>query len=559
MVSPQAPIWRVQGFLPSWKFVHWPSFVCKILQFALRYTSLFAVYWLRDLFTLSYLSNMSSLEASWNKDRRITLSDWFRKRKETLRDKCARYGLSVIGKKPVLAERIYMYLHGETAPDENLSRVEEPAKSPAAVAQQPYNIHNEGFSLLSTATSSSQSPLVYSSVASNSKQAAPSQSAHSTSHLQSTASTAPLLATSISTSFQIPYVELRQLIREEFRRQQQQSTPDSAATQQAGSAPQQLFSAPQQTITTSLQGQLSPASSLSPESAPALPAHTTNLVMPITTPSVSVPVQAAPPIQQQQQQQPVRGASVGKNYFVLAEPPSSTLPPLSDKAVKAMQNYDYIDLSTLLPNSLYENPTNDSIVQLFATEENLFSATQSVSSSLKKPKITTVAEWLEAWNIYIRGMVHFHPSLAPSMLAYQESICTLQRSYPFTSWYRYDVAFRLNIARSKSTNWDQFYDYAFNRFIRSAPTMQPKPIKCFKCLKEGHYANACPNDNFRRQNAPPQQPKEDRSFSNPYHLHCRAFNSFGKCQDQECFRPHLCNRCNGPHPGSMCRKAKNQF
>ncbi len=365
---------------------------------------------------------MSTIEVSKSKDRRITLSDWFRKRKETLRDKCARYGLSVIGKKPLLAERVYMYLHGESAASESLSQVQESEESPTDV--QLLNLSNEGFSLLSTANSQSGNR----SLISPSKHAASSQPivppqrsapAQLTSLIQTTApvftpqttttsttSTAPLFppqTTPTSTTFHVPLDELRQLIREEFQKQQQQN-PVNVTTQAGITTSTQLPIMP-----LSLPGQLSPASSLPPETTPA-PAHTTNLYMPISTSAAAVPFHAAPT---QQQQHLVQSASVGKNNLVFTDPPPSTLPPLSDKAVKAMENYDYIDLSTLLPNSLYENPVSDNIVQLCATEGNLFSATQSVSTSLKKPKITTVAEWLEAWNIYIRGMVHFHPNLAP--------------------------------------------------------------------------------------------------------------------------------------------------
>ena len=85
-----------------------------------------------------------------------------------------------------------------------------------------------------------------------------------------------------------------------------------------------------------------------------------------------------------------------------------------------------------------------------------------------KTKITNLWLWLEAWNILIRGMTHFYPSLAPHMLVYQELMCTFMRAYPFPACYRYDVATLLNIASNVYSRSDVLFDYAFNRFIRCA-------------------------------------------------------------------------------------------
>ena len=107
-------------------------------------------------------------------------------------------------------------------------------------------------------------------------------------------------------------------------------------------------------------------------------------------------------------------------------------------------------------------------------------------------------------------MVHFHLDLAPQMLAYHESICSFQRVYPFTAWYRYDVAFRLNIVRDKSARWDKLYDYAFDRFLRTQPTQSYGQPTCFRCSQPGNYSSNCPNESFRPKTStsepfPPKQ------------------------------------------------------
>eukprot|EP00112_Aurelia_sp_Birch-Aquarium-sp1_P011232 Seg2363.1 transcript_id=Seg2363.1/GoldUCD/mRNA.D3Y31 product="hypothetical protein" protein_id=Seg2363.1/GoldUCD/D3Y31 len=173
------------------------------------------------------MSTTGSVVELKRKDRRLTLSDWFRKRKESLRDKCARYGLSITGKKAVLAERIYLYLHGEMATSETQEPEENLADTPLL------DLPSEGFSLLTPVISTAQSE----SQRDNRSHTAPSKLAElscapvpphesdppqSTSCLQPTVFASPPQATSTSTTpFQFPLDQLRQLIREEFHQQQQ--------------------------------------------------------------------------------------------------------------------------------------------------------------------------------------------------------------------------------------------------------------------------------------------------------------------------------------------------
>eukprot|EP00112_Aurelia_sp_Birch-Aquarium-sp1_P017407 Seg4029.3 transcript_id=Seg4029.3/GoldUCD/mRNA.D3Y31 product="hypothetical protein" protein_id=Seg4029.3/GoldUCD/D3Y31 len=268
------------------------------------------------------MSTAGSVVELKRKDRRLTWSDWFRKRKESLRDKCARYGLSITGKKAVLAERIYLYLHGEMATNETLEPEENLADTPLL------DLPSEGFSLLTPVISTAQSRRDNRSHTAPSKLAelscAPvppheSDPPQSTSCLQPTVFASPPQATSTSTTpFQFPLDQLRQLIREEFHQQQQvnqiRGTTQSGSSASLSVPPQPLHphASPQINIMQpSLPGQLSPALSLPPETAPP---QTANPSMHMSTASTADPFPAAPPTQQQQ---PVQVASVGKNVFPL--------------------------------------------------------------------------------------------------------------------------------------------------------------------------------------------------------------------------------------------------
>ena len=112
----------------------------------------------------------------------------------------------------------------------------------------------------------------------------------------------------------------------------------------------------------------------------------------------------------------------------------TALLPLSEKALKAIKNMAYVDLNSLRPHFLYDTVENPSSLSFELNPqkdgEGIFSLS-SVRSN--KQKINNASSWLQAWNIFIRAMVHFHPDLAPELLAYQETICEYQRMYPASS------------------------------------------------------------------------------------------------------------------------------
>ena len=287
----------------------------------------------------------------------------------------------------------------------------------------------------------------------------------------------------------------------------------------------------QQNLQLAVHHSQSSPTALTPTAAPTLP----------TTSQTSEPVLA----------DPVATTTVPTkqgNFASLFSSPVSNLPPLSPKLMKNMKDKEYVDLNTLLPNSLYDTMASPSFslkVQPGSYGDESVSLTQTRRST---QKISTFDNWLEAWNIFIRSMVHFHPNLAPELLAYQESFCYLNRSYAFQACYRYDIAFRMNIARNHFLSWARLDEYAFNKFLRCAPPPPPVPAAsqyhCYRCRSTGHFAANCP---YQLSSAPKQNFRPSQGSNQ---TPCRHFNNNHSCKDQNCPWQHICNRCGGQHPGS---------
>lgn len=246
------------------------------------------------------------------------------------------------------------------------------------------------------------------------------------------------------------------------------------------------------------------------------------------------------------------------NLNTFLHSPINNLPPMSSKLIKALKDKDFIDLTSLLPNSLYEiSPYSQYSLEVLPSSEQGANSSLSLTQT-KRPsqKITTLINWIEAWNVYIRGMVHFHPYLAPELLAYQESFCSINKSYPFAACSRYDIAFRMNMARNKHQSWAKLDEYAFNKFLRCAPPVSSQVI-CYKCHTPGHFAGECQNG-FQSQ-WQQKQSTPFRSFRRQGSESCRHYNNNNKCQNPNCPWPHTCTRCQGLHPISNCPQPKGKF
>ena len=137
-------------------------------------------------------------------------------------------------------------------------------------------------------------------------------------------------------------------------------------------------------------------------------------------------------------------------------------------------------------------------------------------------KITDLGRWLKAFNLFMRTIVFFYPSLSSQLLVYQSNIIRFASMYGFHNVYSYDKHFRTRKVFDKNLRWDTVCEELFTEILRGATGTGLNEHSCFTCGSNKHYANSCPlhqppgsqsSSNFR-----PQQ-KNQQNFRPPHFYH----------------------------------------
>ena len=111
---------------------------------------------------------------------------------------------------------------------------------------------------------------------------------------------------------------------------------------------------------------------------------------------------------------------------------------LTKTTSSAITNGEYVDFATLLPMTSLLTDTIHSHLNLKVGDQGL---TIPLPSSSKRPKITSIDRWLDAFAIYFAVIVSVYPSRAADLIAYQQLIRDAARKFPGMAWYVYDVEF----------------------------------------------------------------------------------------------------------------------
>ena len=197
----------------------------------------------------------------------------------------------------------------------------------------------------------------------------------------------------------------------------------------------------------------------------------------------------------------------------------------------AITNGEYVDFATLLPMTSLLTDTIHSHLNLKVGDQGL---TIPLPSSSKRPKITSIDRWLDAFAIYFAVIVSVYPSRAADLIAYQQLIRDAARKFPGMAWYVYDVEFRRRASHNLSAKWGerdvQLYLDTFTGLPKSG---------CRSCGSTDHLSDTCP-----------LSPRRSRDALTQSDL-CYNFNKGRPCARTPCPYQHRCNQlgCSAAHSG----------
>ena len=192
----------------------------------------------------------------------------------------------------------------------------------------------------------------------------------------------------------------------------------------------------------------------------------------------------------------------------------------------AITNGEYVDFATLLPMTSLLTDTIHSHLNLKVGDQAL---TIPLPSSSKRPKITSIDRWLDAFAIYFAFIVSVYPSRAADLIAYQQFI---RDAAPGMAWYVYDVEFRRRASHNLSTKWGerdvQLYLDTFTGLPKSG---------CRSCGSTDHLSDTCP-----------LSPRRSRDALTQSDL-CYNFNKGRPFARIPCPYQHRCNQpgCSAAH------------
>ena len=238
---------------------------------------------------------------------------------------------------------------------------------------------------------------------------------------------------------------------------------------------------------------------------------------------------------------------------ILVAPGFPTLPKqLLDK----IHRWEYVDLVDLLPST---SSHDASIPEPSSPRFLLFPGCEFVRH--KKRQIANIADWIQAFTVYVAAMSTKYPEATLDLLAYQLTIIKASQQYDGLYWRAYDTHYRVNAAASGNRKWAKLDTDLYTRFF----TGRARELQvCNICDSSSHTAVSCPLKLRKQPLSEAGKPNTSSTWGDkrrkvwPADI-CAEFNAKGMCFFKDkCKYRHSCGICGGRHPAKSCSHGTTQ-
>ena len=160
----------------------------------------------------------------------------------------------------------------------------------------------------------------------------------------------------------------------------------------------------------------------------------------------------------------------------------------------------------------------------------------STGSKSKQRPISNIAEWLQAFAIYVSIISRKQPQRVPDLMGYQILMLEASTEYEGNSWLAYDRRFRRQAASQPNCKWSSIDTTCWNL----AFTNRAKASRCKYCFSLFHLSKDCEFSSSQMSSL-----SESRHLPSHRRFICRNWNEQqGQgCSFRNCRYEHVCYYC----------------
>ena len=168
-------------------------------------------------------------------------------------------------------------------------------------------------------------------------------------------------------------------------------------------------------------------------------------------------------------------------------PPNGFNRPLDKALAEKILRGEYVDVSLLLPETLYQTQTPALQLRYEDSPPGYLGSLLTVVKR-KKPVVDSFQKWLDAFMAYMLVIVTAYPNRAVELIKYQQIISRAVTKFKGLAWYTYDEHFRRRVARNLTIAWDRIDIELWT--VTFTGTAKPH---CSICSSPYHQSDDCPH------------------------------------------------------------------